>query len=399
MKRQSPSATELEVRRIGVGGIQGQVPLVELELSGARTVLVGKNGAGKSLIMAAAVEGARAAVFSPTSLWDECPRKFRCDIGTRAHSFFTYEYELEPLKIPESQTTADSAKYSWREYCKRPNGDLIWKVEDRKLYIGRQTFPMIGGMGFLSFDVDMVSPPPPEWNQLHQILLSFRLVPAGVVRQHDLSRPVNRTLILTSGRNKNGKVTILPRPSTDRLDRLSRAVTMLHERQRGKFEELQEVLARVGLGKLTVNWFTPEMAARDDANSANAFAFVSLDGTNIGLLADGTLRICETLCGVLASDRGVIWLEEPETGLHPGLLERLLNEVHAYSADRQVVISTHSPYVVNWCEPADLRLVERHKGSTTVRSLSVTEVTRIHHYLQEDGSLDEYIFSPESQDS
>jgi predicted ATPase len=74
------------------------------------------------------------------------------------------------------------------------------------------------------------------------------------------------------------------------------------------------------------------------------------------------------------------------------LLERLLGVITSYSQDRQIVISTHSPYVLRWCDPADLRLVERVDDTTNVRSLEPAEVDRVEAYLRDEGTLDSFIF-------
>ncbi|CAM3180830.1 AAA family ATPase [Actinomyces slackii] len=76
-------------------------------------------------------------------------------------------------------------------------------------------------------------------------------------------------------------------------------------------------------------------------------------------LSDGTLRML--VLGALATTTqpsGAIFLEEPENGVHPGRLHALLDLLRRMSepqgdALRQVVVNTHSPYVVR--EIADRR--------------------------------------------
>lgn len=69
-------------------------------------------------------------------------------------------------------------------------------------------------------------------------------------------------------------------------------------------------------------------------------------------LSDGTLRML--VLGALANDlqySGAVFIEEPENGVHPGLLHYLLDLLRRISeprdgVPRQVVINTHSPYLV-----------------------------------------------------
>lgn len=73
----------------------------------------------------------------------------------------------------------------------------------------------------------------------------------------------------------------------------------------------------------------------------------------------------------------MLLLEEPETGIHPGLLQRVLAELEAYSTERQIIVSTHSLALVDWARPDDIRLVERTDGTTSVRGLSDDERARL----------------------
>jgi len=85
-------------------------------------------------------------------------------------------------------------------------------------------------------------------------------------------------------------------------------------------------------------------------------------------------------------------VEEPETAVHPGLLDKLLSLIESYSSDRQIVISTHSPQVVDRFAPTQLRLVEREEGITRVHSLSAEDRDLAIGYLRDQGSLSDFVF-------
>jgi predicted ATPase len=99
-------------------------------------------------------------------------------------------------------------------------------------------------------------------------------------------------------------------------------------------------------------------------------AAVTVDGMNVGLLSDGTLRVLEILVELLGPPGSMLLVEEPETAVHPGLLARVLALFDSYAIDRQIVLSTHSPMVVSWCAPNDLRLVTRMKELTLTSRLT-----------------------------
>ncbi|HEY2367445.1 MAG TPA: hypothetical protein VGH87_13710, partial [Polyangiaceae bacterium] len=60
--------------------------------------------------------------------------------------------------------------------------------------------------------------------------------------------------------------------------------------------------------------------------------------------------------------------------------------------DRQTIISTHSPQVVSAARPDEIRVVERLKGGTKVTMLTRSQVDHLKSYLEEEGTLGEYVF-------
>lgn len=92
-------------------------------------------------------------------------------------------------------------------------------------------------------------------------------------------------------------------------------------------------------------------------------------------LSEGTLRFL-ALCVLLEDPgfTGLICMEEPENGIHPANLPAMLDLVQDLAVDpdrepddtnpfRQVIVNTHSPGVVQLCNPEDLLLadVKRHR--------------------------------------
>lgn len=105
-------------------------------------------------------------------------------------------------------------------------------------------------------------------------------------------------------------------------------------------------------------------------------------------LSEGTLRFL-ALCVLLEdpSSVGLICMEEPENGIHPGNLPAMVRLVKDLAVDptnrpdadnpfRQVIINTHSPGVVQLCDPADLLYASvkatRMPDAGRVRALSVS---------------------------
>lgn len=106
-------------------------------------------------------------------------------------------------------------------------------------------------------------------------------------------------------------------------------------------------------------------------------------------VSDGTVKMFAYLA--LLNDpnpRPLLCIEEPENGLHPQLLNILVEELRAHSKRTQVFISSHSPYLVNYVEPQELWLMDRDVNGYTKIKLS-TETQGVEEFLAEGLRLGE----------
>jgi len=113
-------------------------------------------------------------------------------------------------------------------------------------------------------------------------------------------------------------------------------------------------------------------------------------------IADGTLRILGFITA-LSLKSSFIAFEEPENCIHPHLLELLVDMMR--KADCQVVITTHSPYLLDYVEPEEVVVVWREMGEegleTKVRRPSEEELERVRKLLREGWTLGEVWYSGE----
>ena len=90
------------------------------------------------------------------------------------------------------------------------------------------------------------------------------------------------------------------------------------------------------------------------------------------------------------SKKVYIWgFEEPENCVHPHLFETLMDLCR--KSPVQVVITTHSPYLVDQVSPEDLRLVIKEEGKTKISH--VKDIEKIRRLLEEGIWLGEAWFS------
>ena len=108
-------------------------------------------------------------------------------------------------------------------------------------------------------------------------------------------------------------------------------------------------------------------------------------------LSDGSLRILALLVS-LFDENSVVAYEEPENFIHPHLLESIVDIIKKYG--KIVIITTHSPYLLDYVEPGDVILVTKVNGETKLRRLVDTdEINVVKKYLEEGGTLGEAWFS------
>jgi predicted ATPase len=98
-------------------------------------------------------------------------------------------------------------------------------------------------------------------------------------------------------------------------------------------------------------------------------------------LSDGVLLVLAYLTLLyLPQPPRVILVEEPENGIHPKRLNDVLNilkELVAEQSHSQIVMTTHSPYVVDLFKPEEVSLCKKEDdGSISVHRLSESQSVR-----------------------
>jgi hypothetical protein len=75
----------------------------------------------------------------------------------------------------------------------------------------------------------------------------------------------------------------------------------------------------------------------------------------------------------------VILIEEPENGIHPKRLREVLSIVRDLVKERpnsQIIMTTHSPYVLDMFQPEEVTICRQHDGETKVSRLSESKSVR-----------------------
>lgn len=104
--------------------------------------------------------------------------------------------------------------------------------------------------------------------------------------------------------------------------------------------------------------------------------------------SDGTLRLAGILTGLLQDPPPpLIAIEEPELTINPGLLPLIFDYLEAASDRTQVVITTHSPELLDMLDVDALRVVRRAEGATQVMMVSPEQRILVRDALASPGEI------------
>jgi predicted ATPase len=396
------SSMKLPFSAVEVGGSTALGGDVRLELSARTTVLVGRNGAGKSLLLEKIEAGFNAAGGVASSNPD--PAHFACDFAWpeerkgKDSPFLRYECRWRSREPPpEEPALRPGARERPLDVCveescvihggKNGKDQLLFRVDDGVLSRSDGTRSEISPCRTvvnwsISRHKKFVMPRMAEI--LFDVFHRVSRIPAGLPRSDgsraELSMPYS---FAHQERELSDKS----------LRHLARTLAHWHEEKRALFDEFVEL----GRRTLLLRDVQVKIYRDPDVDVAPSqrrdLVRVLLDGVDLGLASGGTLRVAAILVALVSPDSKLLLVDEPESAVHPGLLERLLAEIEAYSTDRQIVLATQSPQVVSWAKPKDLRLVERRDGRTQVRRIGRDEIRRISKYLHDQGNLGEFVYS------
>lgn len=86
-------------------------------------------------------------------------------------------------------------------------------------------------------------------------------------------------------------------------------------------------------------------------------------------VSDGTTNILALICALYFTKSNAILIEEPERNIHPGLLIQLVGMMKEVSSlDKQIIITTHSPEILNNCNLDDIIFISRNNDGFSILS-------------------------------
>ena len=385
---------------------------VSIILTDGVAILTGRNGSGKSAILEGftAISSIAISASNITDIdHDSIPKTLSIEILTPENRHLKYEYHL--ISEPDNQVNdlitdiwashaSDDKYFLWNDACQYLDGDreFLWKTEAgevklyRKNHEEERTFFLGPNVSLFSLSALSGRKSVQNFELLkNEITWVQKLLRYKFILGQHVTRPVPRREPLVL---KIEKALLLYHSTITSLDGIALAIIKLEEKK--ELDEFEQICRRIGLAnKIRIQKFIANLSIGDDIRDNGYVAEVLLDGINIGLVSDGTMRVLAILLEVIHRTKleSLVILEEPEQQIHPGLLLKLLREVQTYMIDRDLIISTHSPQIVSEMKPDQIHLVQRINGRTTVRKLNSVEIDNVYTYLTEEGDLGEWVYS------
>jgi hypothetical protein len=405
------------LKRIHIKGFRSCRDVL-LEDLGPLTALVGRNGSGKTNILRAIQWFARAA--TATDLAQVLfPQTFDNFVKNASWPSMTVDVELNGSAYRYSMTLSDEEagssgsqrreSFSLQERLEVGTDEVRWKEILRRtrgeLHVQGRESPIQPGLMVPCLPVLIALLP--EEKELLEYLLPLSSY-FKRVRYYPLDEvndvPALEYLSIVPG-NEYRQWVSMGQPSDSVLMRLIRT----RFDQPAAFDEICSLLGPKGLdliSEITVSELrpaalNPELLADDGfLNYLVRFHPGKALGKgsrtlSYGELSLGTRRVLHMITSLLLDDSSLLLLEHPEDGIHRGLLRKLLGLLRANVDPAQIILTSHSAQVVNDLTAQDVRLVSIHRGATRVRKLTPKETEVATRFIEEEGTLADFLESVE----
>jgi predicted ATPase len=257
-----------------------------------------------------------------------------------------------------------------REQCvvNRKDGDREWFDRHGNKFSSRQgklqpalegyalVLPLVGG------DV--------RFNAVFRVLSLMRVYSIEPRKLREMQDPDSGTSLRSDGSNAASVLQEIERRSADDLSRICELLQTI-------VPNTTKVQSKKHGNKLSLE-FTQEWAKSKK---------VKFEGFS---MSDGTLRALGLLTAVYQRPRpSLLVVEEPEATTHPGALGAILDLLRHAARHMQVVVTTHSPELLDatWIEDRNLRVVSWLDGATRITGVSESTRNALQQHLMGAGEL------------
>ncbi len=211
-----------------------------------------------------------------------------------------------------------------------------------------------------------------EFRPVYDFLTSMRFYSIVPVKLRELQEPDSGEFLKRDGSNAASVLKKL-REETGGLIQYNRICRLLSKVVQG----IRKVEDRAVGQKETIQF-------KQDVGSKDPWTFDALN------MSDGTLRVLGLLLAVYQKGHhSLVAVEEPEATVHPAVTELIIEILIDVSQERQIIITTHSPDILDYKYLKDnqIRVVTVEKNRTLISSVSHAGREAIRDHLYTPGEL------------
>ena len=322
-----------------------------VDLSGF-TALVGPNGAGKSNF----VDALRFVTDSLTVSPDYAIRnRGGIDVvrmkstGHPANFGFIIRMELEPgpsdysfeikaeqrgrFSVKRERFISNSARFEVKD------GDLISETISGSIEKDRLALPALSGF--------------PEFRPAYDAMANFRFYAPVPDKIRQAQEPDQGETLQPDGGNSAAILREIRRWDETKYDRVRKYLA-----------QIAPSVKDVGYAKAGTK---ETIAFYQDVGAASPWEFRAIS------MSDGTLRVLGVLLAVFQMNTPTLTvIEEPDAAVHPAVLETLLDLLLEGSERSQMIVTTHSPELLDHKSVDDdaVRIVDSERGKTRIGRMS-----------------------------
>ena len=369
---------------------------VTVEFATPITVVVGPNGAGKSnladclrFVRDGVVDNLEHAVTKRGGIgrvrqnsFAQPPQvsirlEFLQEFESHSPEPASYSFAIKSLEDSNYKVESERAEYSWVESRPRVGADGLMIDVDCELHgghhfqrdnsgkidtsedtlglafsVGSDRLALAQDFGFATMGAPLV-----------EFISRWRYSALYPNTLKDLSRADKNTSLTEDGTNWASVVKALLKSSEgrDALDRINEAM-------RAVIPKYKDVTVSA-VGSYLVPWFRFEAGEQT----------VEFDPPQ---LSDGTLRVFGILLALYQQPpASLLVIEEPEQSVHPGALAVLVDSMREVSEVTQIIVTTHSPQLVDLFKPEEIRVATMQDGRTHITPIAKSQIKAVKQRL------------------
>jgi predicted ATPase len=183
-----------------------------------------------------------------------------------------------------------------------------------------------------------------------------------------------------------------------------------YKNNKSEFDEFMSLVGSEGIGLVdaieyaeidvpsnTYQVVTGGRVRRQEVKRVLVIPNVTIGGNKLSpnQLSEGTFKTLGILFYIITDKSRLLLLEEPEVCVHHGLLASIMEIIKSFSYKKQIVISTHSDFVLDALDPSNVFVVRNYSQKGTVvkhvpSSMSARDYKALKQYLSSTGNLGEY---------